>query len=93
MKFMLTEKDHLERHHIYSLIVKYMHDHHGESPNYVIAHPATYHKIIMLTNERNDDFTYPVIHFDYSRTDQTTTIYGVSFIRSKDVEEGFVIIT
>lgn len=93
MKFMLGEKDYLQKHHIYGLIVDYARKNRGEQPEYVIVHPATYHKIIMLTNERNDDFNYPVIHFDFTKERPVTTIYGISFIRSSDVEEGFVIIT
>lgn len=93
MKFQLTEKDHLEEHHLYDLIYRYVEDHNGEQPEYVIVHPATYHKIIMLTNGMNHDFSYPVVQFDHREDRPKTTIYGIAFIRSSDVEEGFVIVT
>lgn len=93
MKFQLTEKDHLEKHHIYGLIQQYAWDNDGHQPEYIIVHPATYHKIIMLTNERNDDFTYSILHFNHIEKGPAVTLYGIAFIRSADIEEGFVIIT
>lgn len=93
MKFSLTENDHLERHHIYGLIQRYIRDHHGEQPEYIIVHPATFHKIIMVTNERQDDFTYPVVNFQYRVKNPPVTIYGIAFIKSMEVEEDFIIVT
>lgn len=43
--------------------------------------------------EDNDDFNYSVIQFNYQKEKPITTIYGVSFIRSQDVEEDFIIVT
>jgi hypothetical protein len=93
MKFQLTEKDHLEQHHMYSLIRAYAEDNDGKMPEYIIVHPATYHKIIMLTNERNDSYNFNVVQFSYKDEKPFTKLYGIDFIRSQDVEEGFVIIT
>ena len=90
MKFQLTEKDHLEKHHIWGLVQNYYRENHHQ-PEYIIVHPATYHKILMLTNERNDEFSYPVIQFNYNS--ERLTMYGINFIRSEDVEEGFLILT
>lgn len=47
----------------------------------------------MTTNERNDDFLYSHVQFNYTNKKPVTTIYGISFIRSSDVEVDFVIIT
>lgn len=93
MKFMLGEKDYLEKHHIYSLIVQYRRENEGHNPEYVIVHPATYHKIVMATNERNDDFLYTVMAFNHRSEKPFVTIYGLAFIRSEDVEPDFIIIT
>lgn len=93
MKYQLGPKDYLEKHHIYSLIWNHMQEHNGDRSEYIIVHPATYHKIIMLTNERNDDLICSVVQFDYKSEKPVTTIYGVSFIRSFDIEEDFIIVT
>jgi hypothetical protein len=93
MKFQLGEKDYLEKHHLYGLIVNYARENHGTHPEYIIVHPATYYKIIMLTNERNDEFAYHVVDFRHGIEKPATKIYGINFIRSADVEEDFVILT
>lgn len=93
MKYQLGEKDYLEKHHIWGLIHRYIEDNDGKNPEYIIVHPATYHKIIMATNERNDDFNYSVIQLNYQQEKPITTLYGVSFIRSGDVEIDFIIVT
>ena len=92
MKLMLNEKDYLEKHHLYGLIHSY-YENNGKQPEYIIVHPKTWHKIVMLTNERGDDYNYSVIQFDYKNNKQITKIYGIAFIRSDDVEEDFIIIT
>lgn len=92
MKFLLGEKDYLEKHHLFGLIQEYIQQNDGKQPEYVIVHPETYHKILMTTNERNDDFMYSVVQFNYTKEKPVTTIYGLSFIRSHDVEADFVII-
>lgn len=93
MKFLLGEKDYLEKHHLFGLIQEYIQQNDGKRPEYVIVHPETYHKILMTTNERNDDFLYSHVQFNYTNEKPVTTIYGISFIRSSDVEVDFVIIT
>lgn len=92
MKCLLTEKDRLEKHHIWGLIINYTYENHGKRPEYVVVHPATYHKIIMCTNENNADFMYEVIQFNYHKEKPVTTIYGISFIRSEDIEEDFIVL-
>lgn len=93
MKLLLRESDYLERDHLYGIIRDYMQDNDGRTPEYIIVHPATFHKIIMLTNERRDDVSFQVINYRYDHDRPHTTIYGIAFIRSEDVEPDFVIIT
>ena len=93
MKFKLGEKDYLEPHHLYGLIDRYYSENNGTQPEYIIVHPATWHKIVMLTNERADNFTYQVFEFNLNSEKAKYTLYGIAFIRSEDVEPDFVIVT
>lgn len=94
MKFQLGEKDYLEKHHLYGLISRYYNENIGHQPEYIIVHPSTWHKIVMLTNERRDDFTYSVYPWNYANEKGPKhTLYGIAFIRSEDVEPDFIIIT
>lgn len=92
MKFQLGPNDRIDQHHMYGLIRTYMESVKGYvEPEYIIIHPETFYKIMQAVGEAGDEFMMKVI--GWNQGTERIKMYGVSVIRSFDVEEDFVIIT
>jgi hypothetical protein len=89
MKFQLTGADLLETHHIYGLIHNFMQDNHGKEPTYIILHPETSYRIQAQISQ-HDALLFSVIRYNYQQEKPKTTLYGITLIRSYDVEEDFI---
>lgn len=92
MKFQLTGTDFIENHHIYEMIHNFMMVNEGNrKPEYIIIHPATDYKIQAAVSVHTE-LAYSVINRSYTDDQPKITLYGVSLLRSHDVEEDFILI-